>query len=668
MLFKHWQVGAADKNAAKLLAEECDMDPLAAMIACVRGFSEPYELEQFITDEILLSDPFEFCDIQTAAEVIHAALENNETIAVYGDYDCDGVTATALMTDYLSSIGANVIPYIPSRFDEGYGMCEIGIDRLKERGVTLIITVDNGISCYQEVEYAKSLGIKVVVTDHHLPPEQLPNAEAVVDPHRKDCPSSFKEICGVAVAFQLVCVLADASPEQLLPRYADLLAIGTIGDVMPLVHDNRCFVKYGLELIKRTPRTGVSALVNVAGIDRATLNAGKVSFGIVPRLNAAGRMGSAERAFSLLMETDIRKALTLANELDSENAARRQIESDIFKEAAQIIEEQGLNHHRVIVVAGKNWHHGIVGIVASRIVEAYGRPAIVISCEEDDAKGSGRSFSGFSLYDAICSCSSVLTAFGGHELAAGVSLKPDQIDAFRQKINDYAKQFDFAFQTLRIDLKLTTAALTLDTAAAVSVLEPFGMGNPTPVFGIFECTLEQITPLGGGKHLKLTFSKNATRFQALLFSISPQKFAFSVGDCLNLAVTLSVNEYQGMEQLSIQIKELRPFDFEEEQVFSQYADYHDTLCGGHRSEYELPVREEAVDIYRYLAKGAVSKDNVLWKFLRTYGYYKTEACMEAFLQLGLIQVADGLISLNPSAQKCDLMSAPVFQVLRKGRE
>lgn len=668
MIFKHWQIGAADKEAAKMLAEECDIDPLAAMIAAARGFSDPADLEQFVTNEILLSDPYEFCDIGKAADVVRAALENNETIAIYGDYDCDGVTATALVYDYLTSIEAKVIPYIPSRFDEGYGMCRLGIDRLKEKGVTLILTVDNGISCAEEVEYAKSLGIKVVVTDHHLPPETLPQAEAVVDPHRKDCPSSFKEMCGVAVAFQLVCVLADASPEQLLPRYADLLAIGTIGDVMPLVQDNRCFVKYGLELMKRTPRTGVSALINVAGIDRATLNAGKVSFGIVPRINAAGRMGAAERAFSLLLETDIRKALTLANELDSENAARRQIESDIFKEAAKIIEEQGLYHHRVIVVAGQNWHHGIVGIVASRIVEYYGRPAIVISCEGEEAKGSGRSFSGFSLYDAISSCSSVLTTFGGHELAAGVGLKPENIDEFRQKINEYAAQFDFAFQTLKIDLKLTTAALTLDTAAALSVLEPFGMGNPTPVFGVFDCILENITPLGGGKHLKLTFSKNGARFQALFFSMTPQKFAFSVGDCLNLAVTLSVNEYQGTEQLSIQIKELRPVSFAEEMVFSQYADYHDTLSGLRDFTNEIPVRKNAVEIYKYLSNGAVSKEKVLWKFLPEFGYDKVEACLEAFEQLGLICLEEGLIHRNTQAQKCDLMSAPIFQQLQKGRE
>ena len=422
MSVKKWVVGTPDREKAKLLAEECDIDPFAALVAVGRGIDDEGELELLMSDEPLLCDPLELADIKIAAEYINNAIALGTKIAVFGDYDCDGVVATSLLCDYLSSREADVIAYIPDRLDEGYGMNCAAIDKLASQGVGLIITVDNGISCAEEIAYAENLGIKTVVTDHHLPPEKLPEAVAVVDPHRLDCPSTFKEVCGAEVAFKLVCVLDDKEPEQMLPRYADILAVATIGDVMPLVNENRSIVKAGIKKIKTASNVGIAAILNMAGVDRTAIDAGKISFGIVPRINAAGRMGSAYRAYELLTSKNAIDALKIAGPIDDDNVRRQQIEKDILKSAVKMIEEGGYQHNRVIVVCGEGWHFGVLGIVASRICERYGKPAIVLSNENGVAHGSGRSFSGFHLYDAINACSDVLLKYGGHELAAGLSV------------------------------------------------------------------------------------------------------------------------------------------------------------------------------------------------------------------------------------------------------
>ncbi|MBR7071881.1 MAG: single-stranded-DNA-specific exonuclease RecJ [Clostridia bacterium] len=664
MILKQWEVGKPEKETAKYLSEEIGLDPFAALIACGRGLTDVYEAEQFFSNELLLSDPREFADIEHAADVINSAIANGEKIAVYGDYDCDGVTATALLTDYLKNRNASVIAYIPNRFSDGYGMSRNGIDILQEQGVQLIITVDNGISCADEVSYANQRGMKVVVTDHHIPPDTLPPAEAVVDPFRRDCPSSFKDICGVAVAFQLVCVLDHAEPEEILPRYADLLAIGTIGDLMPLRQDNRCFVRYGLERLKHAPRVGISALINVAGIERNSLNAGKISFGIVPRINAAGRMGSADLALALFHETDMRKALTLANQLDEQNNERRKLEQEISAEAICRIDEHGYQYHRVIVVSGKDWHQGTIGIVASRIVETYGKPAIVFSESGEQSKGSGRSFSGFSLYDAIANCASVLDGFGGHEMAAGMQIQTEKIDLFRQKINEYAASLDFPIPSLRLDLKLTAAALTLDTAAAITALEPFGLGNPTPVFGVFDVCLEKIIPIGNEKHLRLSFTKSGATFEAVMFSVTPGQFGFSPGDRLDLAVTLSINLFRGEEKLTVQIKDLRPAELQQDKLFREYAAYHDCISGYKSTTCPIPSRQESVEIYRMILKGPIAEQQLLWRFIPTLGYCKTAVTLQAFRELGFITVKDGFVHIVPGAVKSDLMSAPVFKKIK----
>lgn len=663
MAFKKWIVGKPDKENAKYLAEECGIDPFSALLACGRGLSDPSELEQFITSEPLLCDPRELIDIENAAEIINAAIGENKRIAIFGDYDCDGVVSTAIMYKYLRGRGADVITYIPDRLLEGYGMNMGAIDKLKEQNVGLIITVDNGISCFEEIEYANTLGIDTIVCDHHLPPEKLPQAVAVVDPHRKDCPSSFKEVCGAVVAFKLICVTEDKEPEQLLYNFADLLAVATIGDICPLIDENRSIVKAGIQLAKVRPNVGISALINVAGIDRQTLNSGKISFGVVPRINAAGRMGDAVRAFKLLICDDMREAISIANELDRENAERQRIEKEVSEKAIRIIESNGYRHNRVIVVAGEDWHSGIVGIVASRICEKYGRPTIVLSVQEDVCHGSGRSFASFNLFDAINSCSEHLTRYGGHSQAAGVTLKRDKIDDFRAAINAYAATIELPIPTLNIDFRINPCGMSVEMVDAIKLLEPFGVGNPTPIFGLFEVTLDKITPIGGGKHLKLLFSKSGGAFQALLFGKTQESFNFKTGDILDLAVVLDSNFFRDEYTLSIQIKGMRKSGIDEEKLFSGISQFDNYMCGGDYDASALfPSREEVGEIYRAIHKMPANEEALLWRFLNEPGFAKTKIALKTLCELGLVLGEKGFYTaLN--APKTDLLNSHTYRHL-----
>ncbi len=664
---KKWIVASPDRALAKALAEECDIDPFAALIASTRGYTDPSDIEQLISDEPNLCDPKELIDIEKAAEVVNKAIEDGKKIAVYGDYDCDGVTATALMYDYLSGRGADVITYIPDRISEGYGMNKSAVDKLKSQDVELIVTVDNGISCYEEIEYANSLGILTVVTDHHLPPEKLPLASAVVDPHRADCPSSFKEICGVEVAFKLVCVIDGKEPEELLYRYADLLAVGTIGDVMPLTDENRSIVKAGINAIKKNTRVGISALIGVAGIDKASVNAGKIAYGIVPRINAAGRMGTAENALKLLKSANMLEALGIANEIDEQNSERQNVEKRILTEAIAQIEANGYKYNRVIVVAGEGWNLGVVGIVASRITERYGKPTFVIGIDGSEAHGSGRSLKGFSLYNAMSECSASLTKFGGHALAGGLSLKADKIEEFREKINAYAAEFEYIPPEIHLDCRINPAGMTVELADSVKLLEPFGTGNPTPIFAIFEVRLDRITPIGNGKHLRLLFYKGDNAFQALMFGVTPEQFCFEVGDILDLAVALETNFYKDSYNLSVQIKAVRMSGIDEEAVFEQISAYHDYRSGiSCKRELLLPTREEVGSVYKQISAGAMLRDRLEYLSLKGLGYAKTQTAVATLIELGLIIEKNGILSVVKGAQRTDLLNSDTYKSLAKG--
>lgn len=667
MAMKKWVIGKPDRENAKWLADECGIDPFVALIACSRGISDAAELEQYVSVEPCLCDPRELADITIAADIINAAIENKEKIAVYGDYDCDGVVSTALMYSYLVSKGADAVTYIPDRLSEGYGMNKSAIDKLYREGVKIIVTVDNGISSVEEVEYANSLGMVTVVTDHHIPPEVLPDAAAIVDPKRIDCPSGFKEICGAEVAFKLVCVLEDKEPEEMLPLYSDILSVAVVGDVMPLENENRTIVREGVKKIRRNPVVGITAILNAAGIDRNTVSSNRISFGITPRINAAGRMGSAKRALDLLLCTDMLQALKIAGEIDDDNVKRQTVERSISEIAMKTIEENGYDNDRVIVVCGDNWHMGVTGIAASRICEKYGKPTIVLSRDGDIVHGSGRSYEGFNLFNAVNAVKDRLIRFGGHAQAAGVSLKFDEVDAFRKAINDYAASLPETVPELNIDFKLNPAAMTVDMAHALKLLEPFGNGNPVPVFALCEVKLAKITELSGGKHLKLFFTKEGCSFQALLFNVSKDKFCFKIGDTLDLAVTLEANFFREEYNLSVLIKAIRFSGIDEDKIFFEKQAFEDFITGRKTNrEILLPSREQIGEIYKSVRSNEMSAEQIKYDFLKSIGYGKTRISLKVLSELGLISETDGMIKCCENAIKTDLNSSAVYKKLTEG--
>ena len=666
MGFKKWKVNEYDRNLAKTLAEECDVEPIVALIASSRGYTDPSDLEQFLSNEPVFSDSYEIADIMHAADLINMAIESGKKIAVYGDYDCDGVTATALLYGYLKNRTENCVYYIPDRFDEGYGMnCE-AVKTLYNEGVEFIVTVDNGISCIEEIELANSFGITIVVTDHHLPGDVLPNAAAIVDPHRKDCAGTFKSICGAEVAFKLICVMEGKEPEELLPLYADILAVAVIADVMPLTYENRIIVKYGVNKLKNNPLTGLSALLNVAGVSHDGITASRVTFSICPRINAAGRMGNAKRAVELLTCNNMLEALKIADEIDKENALRQQIEKDIFEQAVKKIEENNYKYDRVIVVDGEGWHHGVVGIVASRICERYGTPCIVISCDGEDAHGSGRSFEGFALYDAIYYCKDLLTKFGGHAQAAGISIKTQDIDNFRQRINDYAQSLEMPKPVLQIDCRLNPSALTLDLSESLKRLEPFGFGNPAVLFGLYGVALNRITPIGNNKHLRLLFTKGDNTFQAVLFNVSESDFCFEIGDILDLAVNVETNLYNGNYSVSVQIKALRMSETDDDKLFCDMGNFNNFMAGRKYNVKEItPTRQEVGLVYKTISKKPISKERVNYLFVNSLGYAKTMVSLITLEELELISLKNGKYYVNENAGKTNLINSETYNFLTK---
>ena len=537
--------------------------------------------------------------------------------------------------------------------------------KLNNKGVKLIITVDNGIACIEEIKLANSLGMEVVVTDHHLPSDILPDAAAIVDPHRKDCSSSFKSVCGAQVAFRLICVMENKEPGELLPYFSDILSVAVIADIMPLIGENRSRVKNGIYKLKNQPAVGLRAVLSVAGIDLNTVDASKIAFGISPRINAAGRMGDASRAVELLCSDNIMSALAIANEIDEDNSLRQQIEKKIFEEAVQSIESEGLKHHRVIVAVGNGWHHGVVGIVAARLTEKYGAPTILLSSDGELAVGSGRSISGFSLYEAISSVRDLTEKFGGHELAAGVTVRLDNIEEFRNRINDYAHSVDNAVPSLVLDCKLKPSALNLDLVESISILEPFGQQNKVPIFGVFGVKLERITPIGNNKHLRLLVTKDGITVQALLFGVSPDSFCFEIGDTIDLAVTVDKNLYKGEYNLTVQIKAIRMSGTDDEELFKNIFLYKD-FCSGKEINYKeiLPTRAQVGEIYKYICIKAINRDRVVYNFINTIGYAKTEIAIKTLLELGLImEDASSVLHSVSGAEKTNLINSETYKFL-----
>lgn len=679
MILRKWEVRPLDKERAAAFAQTYGVPFFLAMLMNIRGLDDAAHLREFLGEGEPLSDPFLLKDMDKAAARITRAVDNMEKIAVYGDYDADGVTSTAMLYSYLETRGADVIFYIPQREGEGYGMNMGAVEYLKEQGVSLIVTVDNGISSVQEVARANELGIDVVVTDHHRPQAILPDAVAVVDAYRPDDTSPYKHFSGVGIAFKLLMALEDGAGdvEDLLEAYSDLAAIGTIGDIVPLTGENRTLIRAGLERLSQSDRPGVQALLENAGIAGKALTSTNVAFTLVPRINATGRMGAPERAVRLLISGYEEEAEVLSEEICADNEERRRVEAEIAEAAFADIEAKGYMKDRVVVVDGENWHHGVIGIVASRVTERCGKPCMIISRGETEAKGSGRSIEGFSLFEAICACGDLLIKFGGHPMAAGITLKPENIEAFRKRINRYAAEHfpQMPTQTVTLDCKLNPAALSVSMAQSLTQLEPFGNGNPQPVFGLFNMELSNVTPVGGGGHLRLTLEKNGAVITAMCFNTKPEELPYHIGDKIDLAVQLEAREFRGQPSLTVIVRDMKFAAFNTEKNIASLASFEKWQRGEVLSAEDknrlYPDRACLAAIYRAL-RTVNGKETDQVRFVSQFGKDMTlglfKTALLVFEERGLVhsEIADDTFTatLIETSGKTDITRSPVLLALQ----
>lgn len=679
MILRKWEVRPLDKERAAAFAQTYGVPFFLAMLMNIRGLDDAAHLREFLGEGEPLSDPFLLKDMDKAAVRITRAVDNMEKIAVYGDYDADGVTSTAMLYSYLETRGADVIFYIPQREGEGYGMNMGAVEYLKEQGVSLIVTVDNGISSVQEVARANELGIDVVVTDHHRPQEILPDAVAVVDAYRPDDTSPYKHFSGVGIAFKLLMALEDGAGdvEDLLEAYSDLAAIGTIGDIVPLTGENRTLIRAGLERLSQSDRPGVQALLENAGIAGKALTSTNVAFTLVPRINATGRMGAPERAVRLLISGYEEEAEVLSEEICADNEERRRVEAEIAEAAFADIEAKGYMKDRVVVVDGENWHHGVIGIVASRVTERCGKPCMIISRGETEAKGSGRSIEGFSLFEAICACGDLLLKFGGHPMAAGITLKSENIEAFRKRINQYAAEHfpQMPTQTVTLDCKLNPAALSVSMAQSLTQLEPFGNGNPQPVFGLFNMELSNVTPVGGRGHLRLTLEKNGAVITAMRFNTKPEELPYHIGDKIDLAVQLEAREFRGQPSLTVIVRDMKFAAFNTEKNIASLASFEKWQRGEVLSAEDknrlYPDRACLAAIYRAL-RTVNGKETDQVRFVSQFGKDMTlglfKTALLVFEERGLVhsEIADDTFTatLIETSGKTDITRSPVLLALQ----
>lgn len=672
-----WTVAPLDKQEAAEIQNKYELPAIIAMLLRIRNITTDEEINDFLFNDSTIASPFEIKDMDKAVNRIKQAIENFEPICVYGDYDADGVTSTSLMYSYLETVGANVMYYIPSREAEGYGMNKKAVDLLSEKGIKLIITVDNGIAAVEEIAYANSLGIDTVVTDHHMPTGSLPQACAVVDLHREDCPSRFKNLSGVGVAFKVIMALEGeyCDVDSLLDNYADLLAIGTIGDIVELKDENRVFVKRGLQSIINSDRIGINSLVENSGLAGKNITAGNVSFTLVPRINAVGRLGLSQKSVALFLTEDPEEADEISSQLCSDNTDRQQIEKDIIEKINEKIKlNPSLVLDKILVIDGEGWHQGVIGIVASRIKEIYGKPTIIISRDGDKAKSSGRSVEGFPLCDAVFACSDLLTHYGGHPMAVGLSLDSSNIEIFRKRINEFAADFGIMpFDKLNIDCKLNPAYLSVEIVESLSYLQPFGAGNPTPIFGLYNMTLTNIIPLSNNKHLKLVLSRNNSSVTAMKFFTSTEEFPYRKGDVIDLAVTLGTNEYNGNVSVSVIVKDIKSSEVNTEKQLLSLRAFEDFLSGvsipKNYAKALLPSRNDFALLYRFLKQNngyTYPAETLVNRLDNKLSFGKIKVILNAMSELNLIEFSEGLtdcvIKLNEVSTKVELESA---QIIRK---
>ena len=720
---KVWITNAPTDEVAKAsiraIATKLGIGNIIATLLYNRGYQDPESARSFIRMENeILRNPFDMQDMMKGVERIKKALDNKERIAVYGDYDVDGVTSVCTLYLYLKSKGANVEYYIPNRSGEGYGVSVPAIDAFAENGTTLIITVDTGITANDEVAYAKEKGIDFLITDHHECRSDLPEAVAVINPHRPDCKYPFKEFAGVGVVFKLICayeefITGDSrmnSTLRIIKEYADLVAIGTIADVMPIKEENRIIVKYGLSMIENTNRVGLSALIDVSSnkIDsrrserfekgrkarRTKVSSSFIGFTLAPRINAAGRVRSATLAVELFLSDNYSEAVRIAEQLCAANKERQAEENKIMQQAYEKIEQLDINKNPVIVLDADDWHHGVIGIVSSRITEKYSRPSILVSFEGNDAdmdtlenvgKGSGRSIKGMNLVDALCYCSDQLVKFGGHELAAGLSVTRENLPLFVEKINEFARanlsEKDMV-PTVEADCEIDFTDATLALADSLQLLEPFGVGNPVPQFVMRGVTVSEITGVSDNKHTRFTLTDGKTSISAMYFSNSPASLGIYNGDKVDILFNVSVNEWQDRKSVQLIIRDIKVAISGENQYKNDRKRFEDIKAGAtfKAEENIFPDRADFTAVYKLVQSSlhsgvdVLSHKDIMSKlsgslYENDMSYIKLKFIIMVFREMNLIVIdefsdEEYRFKLHYTTTKKDLSKSSILRRLR----
>lgn len=653
---------------------------LAARILSARGIETAAAAHECLDCNCELPSPYLLTEMDVAAGRVGMAMSAHEKIAVFGDYDVDGITATCLLTDFLRSCGADCISYIPGRLEEGYGLNPIAVNYLHEQGVKLIVTVDCGITAIAEAQLCHQLGIDLVITDHHECKDKLPFAIAIVDPHKPGDTYPHKNLSGVALAFKLVCALS-GNPEEMLREYADMVCLGTVADVIPLVGENRVFVSRGLQALKRTTRPGLAALIKECGCDPDSLNASSIGFMLAPRINAAGRMGQIDIAIDLFLTHDETQAAKDAKGLCELNRQRQAVESEIYKQAIDMLPQGGLPD--AIVLADESWHQGVVGIVASRIAEEFACPTFLICLDGEHGKASSRSHGGFNLFASLTALSPLLESYGGHELAAGFTISRANIPEFRRQICALAAQYytdDVPRTVLDVDCAVSPELLTLHNVDSLQMLEPCGNGCPKPVLMMKNLTIDRISMVGGGRHMRLRLCSGHTYLNAIYFSANPQTVSIQPGDLVDVAFTPQVNEFRGTRTVQMNVIDIRPSCNAE--CLPDAAPYRDMQRGNLTSGEAaalLPDRKMLALVWRYLDAANPVQESPMClcrKIVRWSGkplnLGQMLTCLDIFRDVGLLTVQRQhkyvSIRLTPGEGKADLSRSQTMQRLLHAKE
>ncbi len=691
---RKWHVRETDEAVCEKITKECGLLPLTAKLLANRGLTEKEEICAFLNkDAMPLHDPFLLKDMDKAVARIEKAISEKQHVCIYGDYDVDGVTSTVMLYLYLCSRGLECEYFIPERISEGYGLSLPVIEKMKGK-VDLIITVDTGVTAVAEAEYASSVGIDMVITDHHSCREVLPSVCAVVNPHREDSEYPFRNLAGVGVVFKLLCAL-EGNTERILELYSDIIAVGTVADVMPIIDENRRITGIGLNKLAETENVGLLALMRRAGIVKygkrvKKITSATVGYVLAPRINAAGRIACASRAVELLLTDDESQADIIAEELCEINKQRQATEQKIYEEAVELINKSGCED-RFLVLAYDGWHQGVIGVVASKIAERYSRPCILFSLDGDNAKGSGRSIKGFSLMDALSACGDLLVEYGGHELAAGLSIERSKIDEFRKKINEYASpilgECDTAFP-IEIECVAKFSDLTDKGIDEVLNLEPFGLSNPQPVFVIRDVILKDIISLSQGKHVRFrvcgTENGRNVSLNAVWFGMPFESFGFYEGDVCDVVFTVDINEYMGSRTPQLFVKAIKTSAKEENELALCNERFKLLVSGGtyENAEKDIPNLSDFRSVFRYLRREAGHEGKIisLTSAVRTLEtdfeiavtLCKFKIILEVLAEQKLISLdyrADGnslCLKMLPSSGKINIDDSPILRAIRAG--